>query len=160
MHRDQTLITSVRSRAGWSRKRSQKGAGGAACKGSVGVRLDLELERRTVRRPLEQLVDQQRAHVARSAVSVAEPAHADLRRGALVGPAGQHRDDFEQRVVQQHELADGGQAAIRLEAVEWPLKRAGECRSRRVGAVGAAEAVGVKLRGHCRHCRDPRALAG
>jgi len=41
-----------------------------------------------------------------------------------VGPAGQRRDDFEQRVVQQHELADGGQAAVRLEAVEWPLKRA------------------------------------
>jgi hypothetical protein len=103
-----------------------EGAGGAACEGWVGVCLDLQLERRAGRRPLEQLVDQQRALVARSAVSVAEPAHADLRRGALVGPAGQHRDDFEQRAVQQHELADGGQAAVRLEAVEWPLERAAD----------------------------------
>jgi len=90
----------------------------------VGVCLDLQLERGAGPRALEQLVDQQRALVARSAVSVAEPAHADLRRRALVGPAGQRRDDFEQRVVQRHELADGGQAAVRLEAVEWPLKRA------------------------------------
>ena len=99
-------------------------SGGATCEGWVGVRLDFELERRVGRRALEQLVEQQRALVARSAVSVAEPAHADLRRRALVGPAGQRRDDFEQRVVQRHELADGGQAAVRLEAVEWPLKRA------------------------------------
>jgi len=37
-----------------------------------------------------------------------------------------------QRVVQQHELVVGGLAAGRLEAVECPLERAGECRSRRV----------------------------
>ncbi len=72
---------------------------GAACEGWVGVRLDLELERRVGRCALEQLVKQKRALVARSAVSVAEPAPADLCRGTLVGPAGQGRCDFEQRVV-------------------------------------------------------------
>jgi hypothetical protein len=72
------------------------------------VRLDLELERRAGRREFEQLVEQERALVAQGAVSVAEPASADLRRGALVGPAGQRGPDFEQRVVQQHELAVGG----------------------------------------------------
>ena len=133
-------------------------SGGAACEGWVGVRLDLELERRAGRREFEQLVEQQRALVAWSAVSVAEPARADLRGGALVGPAGQRRADFEQRVVQQHELAVGGQAAVRLEAVERPLECAGERRGRRVRAVGAAEAVGVKRREHCHNCRDERAL--
>jgi len=135
-------------------------SGGAACEGWVGVRLDLELERRVGRRALKQLVEQQRALVARSAVSVAEPARADLRRGALVGPTGQRRGDLEKRVVQQHELAVAGQAAVRLEAVEWPLECAGERRGRRVGAVGAAEAVGVKRRRHHRNCGDQRALGG
>jgi hypothetical protein len=40
------------------------------------------------RRTLERLVDQKWALVARSVVSVAQPARADLRRRALVGPAG------------------------------------------------------------------------
>jgi hypothetical protein len=86
--------------------------GGAACEGWVGVRLDLELERRAGRREFEQLLEQQRALVAWSAVSVAEPARPDLRRG------------------------------------------------RRVGAVGAAEAVGVERRGHRRNCRAERAPGG
>ena len=37
-----------------------------------------------------------------------------------------------ERVVQQHEIVVGGQAAVRLEAVERPLERAGERRGRRV----------------------------
>jgi hypothetical protein len=80
-------------------------SGSVACEGRVGVCLDLELERRAGRRELEQVVEQQRALVAWSAVRVAEPARADLRRGALVGPAGHRGADFEQRVVQQHEFA-------------------------------------------------------
>jgi hypothetical protein len=36
-----------------------------------------------------------------------------------VRPAGHGGAKIEQRVVQQHELAVGGQAAVRLEAVEW-----------------------------------------
>ena len=133
-------------------------SGGAACEGWVGVRLDLELERRAEGREVEQLVEQQRALVARSAVSVAEPTSADLRGGALVGPAGHGGADLEQRVVQQHELAVGGQAAVRLEAVERPPKCAGERRRRRVRAVGAAEAMGVKRREHRHNCRRARAL--
>jgi hypothetical protein len=41
--------------------------------------------------------------------------------------------------VQQRELAIGGQAAIRLEAVEWPPERTCERRGGRVRAVCAAE---------------------
>jgi hypothetical protein len=41
--------------------------------------------------------------------------------------------------VEQHKLAVGGQAAVRLEAVEWLLECAVERRERRVRAVGAAE---------------------
>ena len=74
---------------------------------------------------------------------MAEPARADLRRGALVGPAGHRGADFEQRIVQQHELAVGGQAAVRLEAVEWLLDCAVKRGERRVRAVRTAEAVGV-----------------
>jgi len=126
-----------------------KSLGGAACEGRLGVCLDLELERPAGRGEFEQLVEQQRPLLAWSAVSVTEPARADLRHGALVRPAGHRGADFEQRVVQQYELAVGGQAAVRLDAVEWPLKCAGERRGRRVRSVGAAEAVGVNRRGHC-----------
>jgi len=133
-------------------------AGSMACEGWVGVRLDLELERRAGRREFEQLVEQQRALVAWSAVRVAEPTRADLRRGALVRPAGHRGADLEQRVVQQHELAVGGQAAVRLEAVGRPPECAGKRRARRVRAVGGAEAMGVKRREHCHKCRDARAL--
>jgi hypothetical protein len=135
-----------------------EGSGSLACEGWVGVRLDLELERRAGRREFEQLVQHQRALVAWSAVRVAEPARADLHRGALVGPAGHRGADFEQRIVQQHEVAVGGQAAVSLEAVERPLECAGKRRARRVRAVGAAEAVGVKRWEHCHNCRDARAL--
>ena len=119
------------------------GSRSAACEGWVRVRFDLELERRAGRREVEQLVEQQRALVACSAVAVAQPACADLRRGALMRPAGRGGAEVEQRVVQQHELAVGGQAAVRLEAVEWLLDCAVERRERRVRAVRAAEAVGV-----------------
>src|SRR5688500_13321600 len=101
---DQKLITSVRSRRVVAKTLAES-SGGAACEGRVGVRLDLELERRARRREFEQLLEQQRALVAWSAVSVAEPARADLRGGALVGPAGHRGAGFEQRVVQQHQLA-------------------------------------------------------
>jgi hypothetical protein len=60
--------------------------------------------------------------------------------------------------VQQHELAVGGQAAIRLEAVEWLPKRTVERRERRVRAVRAAEAVGVQRREHPYDSRDTGAL--
>jgi hypothetical protein len=43
-------------------------------------------------------------------------------------PAGHGGAEVEQRVVQQHELAVGGQAAVRLEAVEWLLECAVERR--------------------------------
>ena len=119
------------------------GSRGAACEGWVGVRFDLELERRAGRREVEQLVEQQRALVAWCAVAVAQPPRADLRRGALMRPAGHGGAEVEQRVVQQHELAVGGQAAVRLEAVEWLLDCAVERRERRVRAVRTAEAVGV-----------------
>ena len=105
-------------------------SGSVACEGWIGVRLDLELERRAGRHEFEQLVEQQRALVAWSAVRVAEPARADLHSGAFVSPAGHRGADFEQRVVQQHELAVGGQAAVRLEAVERPPERAGKRRGR------------------------------
>jgi len=118
------LITSVRSRAGWSRRRSQRARvvrrarAGSACAliSSWSVA------------PGRARSSSSSASSGRSSLGVPSrwrnrPTR-DLRRGALVGPAGQRRDDFEQRVVQQHELADGGQAAVRLEAVEWPLKRA------------------------------------
>ena len=119
------------------------GSRGAACEGWVGVRFDLELEPRAGRREVEQFVEQQRALVAYSAVEVAQPPRADLRRGALMRPAGYGGAEVEQRVVQQHELAVGGQAAVRLEAVDGLLDCAVERRERRVRAVRAAEAVGV-----------------
>ena len=49
------------------------GSRSAACEGWVGVCFDLELERRAGRREVEQLVEQQRALVAYSAVAVAQP---------------------------------------------------------------------------------------
>jgi hypothetical protein len=58
-------------------------------------------------------------------------------------PARYGGADLEQRVVQQHELAVGGQAAVRLEAVEWLVECTVERRERRVRTVRAAEAVGV-----------------
>ena len=145
---DQKLIISVPLSRRVVAKALAEGSGGVARERWVGVRLDLELERRAGRRELEQLVEQQRALVARSAVAVAEPARADLRRGALVGPAGQRGADFEQRVVQQHELAVGGQAAVRLETVEWPLRarrRAPRPKSpaRRPGQAGGHKAPGA-----------------
>jgi len=119
------------------------GSRGAACEGWVGVRFDLELEPRAGRREVEQFVEQQRALVAYSAVEVAQPPRADLRRGALMRPAGYGGAEVEQGVVQQHELAVGGHAAVRLEAVDGLLDCAVERRERRVRAVCAAEAVGV-----------------
>ena len=119
------------------------GSRGAACEGWVGMRFDLELERRAGRREVEQLIEQQRALGAWCAVAVAQPACADLRRGALMRPARHGGAEVEQRVVQQHELAVGGQAAVRLEAVEWLVQCAVERRERRVRAVRAAQAVGV-----------------
>jgi hypothetical protein len=82
-------------------------SGSVAGEGWDGVGHDLELECRTGRREFEQLVEQQRALVAWSAVRVAEPARADLHRGPLVSPAGHRGADVEQWVVQQHELAVG-----------------------------------------------------
>src|ERR1019366_1067380 len=96
--------------------------------------------------------------VAWWAVEVAQPPRADLCRGALIRPAGHSGAEVEQRVVQQHELAVGGQAAIRLEALEWLLKRAVERRERRVRAVRAAEAVGVQRREHPPDYHDTGAL--
>jgi hypothetical protein len=135
-----------------------EGSGGVACERWVGVRRVLELERRAGRREFEQLVEKERALVARSAVRVAEPAGSDLCRCALVDSAGQCGADFEQRVVQQHELAVGGQAAVRFKTVERPLERSGERRARRVRAVGPAEAVGIERRGHRGNCRGAGAL--
>jgi hypothetical protein len=39
-----------------------------------------------------------------------------------VRPAGERGAELEQWVVQQHQLAIGGQAAVRLEAVDMPLQ--------------------------------------
>ena len=155
---DQQLITSVRSRVGWSRRRSQgaravrRARAGSACaltsSWSVAARV------RAARR----------AAGGRSSLGVpsrvAEPARAVLRRGALVGPAGHRGADFQQRVVQQPELAVGGRAAVRLEAVEWPPACAGERRGRRVmGLPLVCVNPGGRLRPRC-HPRDlhpPRA---
>ena len=97
-------------------------SGGAPRERGVGVGLDLELERRAWRRELEQLVEQQRTLLAGSAVALTQPSRPDLRRGALVRPARERRAELEQRVVQQHQLAVGGQAAIRFEAVDMLLE--------------------------------------
>jgi hypothetical protein len=74
-------------------------------------------------------------------------------------PVGYRGSEVEQRVVQQHELAVGGQAAVRLEAVERLLQYAAERRERRVRAVRAAEAVGEYRWIHRRNCRGTGALA-
>jgi hypothetical protein len=123
------------------------------------VRFDLELERRAGRPQLEQLIEPQRMLIAGSAVGVAQPGREDLRRCALMRPAGHGGAELEQRVVQQHEVAVGGQAAVRLEAVEWLLEGASERRERRVRAVGAAEAVGVQGRVPPANCGGTGALA-
>ena len=76
-------------------------------------------------------------------VSLLSLFRADLHRGALMRPARYGGADLEQWVVQQHKLAVGGQAAVRLEAVEWLVECAVERRERRVRTVRAAEPVGV-----------------
>ena len=56
-------------------------------------------------------------------------------------PAQDRGGEREQRVVEQHQLAVGGQAAVRLEPVERLRDRAPERLLRGVGPIGAAEAV-------------------
>ena len=123
------------------------------------MRFDLELERRAGRRDLEQLLEQERALLAWCPVAVAQPACADPCCCVLMRPAGYRGAEVEQRVVQQHELAVGGQATVRLQAVEWLPECAAERRERRVWAVRAAEAVGEYRRMHCRNCRATGAVA-
>ena len=135
------------------------GSRGAAREGWVRVGFDLELERRAGRREVEKLVEQQRALVAYRPIEVAQTPRADLHRSALMRPAGHGGAEVEQRVVQQHELAVGGQTAVRLEAVERLLDCAVERRERRVRAVRTAEAVGVQRREHSNNSRDTGALS-
>ena len=93
-------------------------SGGAPRERGVGVGLDLELERRVWWRELEQLVEQKRTLLAWSAVALTQPPRPDLRRGALMRPARERGAELEQRVVEQHQLAVRGQAAVCLEPVD------------------------------------------
>ena len=93
-------------------------SGGAPRERGVGVGLDLELERRVWWREPEQLVEQKRRLLAWSAVALTQPPRPDLRRGALMRPARERGAELEQRVVQQHQLAVRGQAAVCLEPVD------------------------------------------
>jgi hypothetical protein len=125
-----------------------EGERGAPGERAVGVCLDLELDSHAGRGEPEQLIEDQRALVAGRAVCTAQSARANLGRRVLVCPARQRRARLEQRLMQQHQLAVGGQAAVRLEpgerALERPLERCGGG----VWAVGTAEPVGVERREH------------
>jgi hypothetical protein len=57
-------------------------------------------------------------------------------------------------------LLVGGQAAVRLEAVEWQAQRACERGERRVRAVGAADAMGEQRRKHSRNSRGTGTVGG
>jgi len=115
---DQKLMISVRSRAAWSESRSQtaravrRARAGLACaltsswSVAVGGARSSSSSSSSGRSSLG-VPSRWRSHPAR------------ISGCALMRPAGHGGAEGEQRVVQQHKLVVGGQAAVRLEAVEW-----------------------------------------
>jgi hypothetical protein len=90
--------------------------GGAAGKGGISVRLDLELEADCLRHQFDQLLKQQRMLRRRLSRGVTNERRSNLFSGPLVRPAIEGGPKREQRIVQQDQPIVGRQADVGLEA--------------------------------------------
>jgi hypothetical protein len=117
--------------------------GGAAGKGRVGVRLDLELEADRIRHQVDQLLEKERMLRRRLSRGVTDERRSDLFSGPLARPAIKRSAEREQRIVQQDQPIVGGQAYIGLEALDRTAQGVTEGSCRRVRTVMAAKPVCV-----------------
>jgi len=117
--------------------------GGAAGKGRVGVRLDLELEADRFRHHVDQLLEQKRALRRRLSRGVTDERRSDLFSSPLARPAVKRSAEREQRIVQQDQLIVGGQAYVGLEALDRAAQGVAKGGRRGIRTVVAAEPVCV-----------------
>jgi hypothetical protein len=115
--------------------------GGAAGKGRVGVRLDLELKADRLRHQVDQLLEQERMLRRRLPGGIADERRPDLFSGPLARPAIERGAEREQRIVQQDQPIVGGQAYVGLEALDRAGQGVAKSGCRGVRTVVAAEPV-------------------